>query len=53
MSTTINTDNSKSTTGTNDMSGKSPQSSWKLEGDYFEGCNCDIVCPCVYFLDPD
>lgn len=26
---------------------------WKLEGDYFEACNCDIVCPCVYLGDPD
>ena len=53
LSTTITADNSKSTTDTNDMSGKSSPSSWKLEGDYFEGCNCDIVCPCVFFGDPD
>lgn len=26
---------------------------WMLEGDYFEGCNCDITCPCIFFLDPD
>ena len=26
---------------------------WKLEGDYFEGCNCDIVCPCIFKGDPD
>ncbi|HEY8140732.1 MAG TPA: DUF1326 domain-containing protein [Nitrososphaera sp.] len=26
---------------------------WKLEGDYFEACNCDIVCPCVYLGNPD
>ena len=32
---------------------KLPSSSWKLEGDYFEGCNCDIVCPCTFFQDPD
>jgi hypothetical protein len=25
-------------------------SSWKLEGDYFEGCNCDIVCPYLIYL---
>ncbi|MEG3592239.1 MAG: DUF1326 domain-containing protein [Pseudomonadota bacterium] len=24
---------------------------WKLEGNYFESCNCDLVCPCI-FLDP-
>ena len=27
--------------------------SWKLEGDYFEGCNCDLVCPCIFKGDPD
>jgi hypothetical protein len=26
---------------------------WKLEGDYFEGCNCDSICPCILLLDPD
>lgn len=26
---------------------------WKLQGDYFEGCNCDTVCPCIFLLDPD
>jgi len=26
---------------------------WKLEGDYFEACNCDIVCPCVFLGNPD
>jgi hypothetical protein len=26
---------------------------WKLEGDYFEGCNCDSVCPCIFLQDPD
>ena len=25
---------------------------WMLEGDYFEGCNCDIACPCIFFSDP-
>jgi hypothetical protein len=29
------------------------KTSWKLEGDYFEGCNCDIVCPCIFLGDPD
>jgi hypothetical protein len=28
-------------------------SSWKLEGDYFEGCNCDVTCPCIFRGDPD
>jgi hypothetical protein len=26
--------------------------SWKLEGDYFEGCDCDSVCPCVFLGPP-
>jgi len=26
---------------------------WKLEGDYFEGCNCDSICPCIFMVDPD
>ena len=25
---------------------------WKLEGDYFEGCNCKSICPCLFKLDP-
>src|SRR5271169_872203 len=20
---------------------------WQLSGDYFENCNCDVVCPCI------
>ena len=23
------------------------QSKWNLSGDYFENCNCDVVCPCL------
>jgi hypothetical protein len=26
---------------------------WKIEGDYFEGCNCDSICPCIFKADPD
>ena len=26
---------------------------WKLQGDYFEGCNCDSLCPCIFKGDPD
>jgi hypothetical protein len=52
MDTNISTTDNSKTNGTNDSSRKSP-SSWKLEGDYFEGCNCDIVCPCSFFQDPD
>ncbi|MDQ3840730.1 MAG: DUF1326 domain-containing protein [Thermoproteota archaeon] len=25
---------------------------WKLEGDYFDGCNCKNICPCIFALDP-
>lgn len=27
---------------------------WKLEGDYFENCSCDILCPCLtsYMQEP-
>jgi hypothetical protein len=24
-----------------------------LEGDYFEGCNCDSICPCIFKGYPD
>ncbi len=24
------------------------QTPWQIEGDYFENCNCDIVCPCLF-----
>lgn len=26
---------------------------WRIEGDYFEGCNCDSICPCIFKDDPD
>lgn len=25
---------------------------WHLEGDYFEACNCEAACPCVWFNAP-
>ena len=25
---------------------------WKLEGTYFESCNCDVGCPCIMLSDP-
>jgi len=25
---------------------------WKLDGTYFETCNCDAACPCVFLSDP-
>jgi len=31
----------------------SKSNEWKLEGDYFEGCNCDSICPCIFLQDPD
>ena len=21
--------------------------SWQLKGEYFENCNCEVLCPCV------
>ena len=26
---------------------------WEIEGDYFEGCNCNVMCPCTVADDPD
>jgi len=26
--------------------------SWSLSGTYFESCNCDVVCPCVFTSAP-
>jgi hypothetical protein len=25
---------------------------WSLKGDYFEACNCNVACPCVFLSDP-
>src|SRR5204863_174572 len=25
---------------------------WQLTGDYFENCNCDVVCPCLFSPSP-
>lgn len=25
---------------------------WKITGTYFEACNCDAACPCVFLSDP-
>ncbi len=27
-------------------------SKWKIDGTYFETCNCDAACPCVFLSDP-
>jgi hypothetical protein len=29
------------------------QQTWRLEGDYFEACNCESTCPCIFLADPD
>jgi hypothetical protein len=26
--------------------------SWKIVGSYFEACNCDLACPCVFLSPP-
>src|SRR2546422_11098824 len=26
----------------------STQTRWQITGDYFENCNCDVVCPCLF-----
>jgi hypothetical protein len=26
--------------------------SWKIEGTYFESCNCEAACPCVFLSEP-
>jgi hypothetical protein len=23
------------------------QTKWQFSGDYFENCNCDVLCPCL------
>ena len=25
---------------------------WQLSGEYFENCNCDVVCPCLFSPNP-
>lgn len=25
---------------------------WKLKGTYFESCNCDLTCPCIFLSSP-
>jgi hypothetical protein len=29
------------------------QQKWKISGDYFEACNCESTCPCIFLADPD
>jgi len=26
--------------------------SWKIAGSYFEACNCDVACPCIFLSAP-
>ena len=28
------------------------QTDWRIEGTYFEACNCDAACPCVFLSAP-
>jgi hypothetical protein len=28
------------------------ETSWRIKGDYFENCNCDVVCPCLFSTKP-
>lgn len=28
------------------------ETDWKLTGNYFESCNCDLVCPCIFLRPP-
>ena len=30
----------------------STQTRWQIVGDYFENCNCDVVCPCLFSPNP-
>src|SRR2546429_98439 len=32
------------------MAASQPQ--WRIAGDYFENCNCDVVCPCLFSTAP-
>ena len=25
---------------------------WRIKGDYFESCNCDVICPCLFSPNP-
>jgi hypothetical protein len=29
------------------------QHQWRIAGDYFEACNCESTCPCIFLADPD
>jgi hypothetical protein len=35
------------------MKSSSNHPQWRIEGDYFEGCSCRTICPCVFRLDPN
>jgi hypothetical protein len=41
------------TTTTTNSTTKNAKILWNLEGDYFEGCNCNSICPCIFMADPD
>jgi len=25
---------------------------WSMKGEYFEACNCEVACPCIFMSDP-
>jgi hypothetical protein len=25
------------------------ETAWQIRGEYCENCNCDVVCPCLFF----
>lgn len=29
------------------------EQTWRISGEYFEACNCDSTCPCIFLQDPD
>ncbi|GAB4358512.1 MAG: DUF1326 domain-containing protein [Methylohalobius sp. ZOD2] len=31
---------------------KNVEIEWRLEGEYFETCNCEAACPCIWFKPP-
>jgi hypothetical protein len=34
------------------MASSASATRWQFAGDYFENCNCDVVCPCVFSTKP-
>jgi hypothetical protein len=38
--------------GDQPSSGEKKQTKWSLSGDYFENCNCNVTCPCLFSPAP-